>query len=126
MSIRKCNVDCNNKESPCIPLCCHLHEYIDLTVPCCQATLGSKPMFQPMIYDEVNRKLSLGEEKVKQAMESNTTKNRSKFVNDPVFAATVRPHYVTFKYHNACPDGLDPQHLFFNENGESTLNTRSL
>ncbi|CAL8081523.1 unnamed protein product [Orchesella dallaii] len=116
LTIKKCKIDCNDDTTPCISLCCHLHEYVDLEAACCQETLGPEPVYHPVIYEDINRRLSL-EETILSAISaaSNTTTNISK---------SVRPHYVTFKYHETCPNGHPPHDTFFNDNGDSVIDTR--
>lgn len=101
-----------------------MNEFIDLNVACCQAAIASKPMFHPVIYDDINRRISLEEiTEPNEILDASHNFNQSKFGSNDV---ALRPHYVTFKYHNACPDGLKPFSLFFNEKGESDLDTRYL
>lgn len=125
--MKKCKVDCNDDITPCIPLCCHMHEYVDLAVPCCQATLEATRLFEPVIYEEINRRVFHKDEIDSNRSIGTTTISDSRALStspEVYNMSQIKPHYVSFKYHHACPDGLEPERLYFKENGESVLNTR--
>lgn len=105
---------------------------MDLEVPCCQKPPSPVPMFRPVIYDNINRRVSPEDTIIIDSAgvavgTGDQYNNRSSIHADGSNndrEGELKPHYVTFKYHHACPDGLHTEHLFFNEKGDSTLDTK--